>query len=247
MDLDQAFEERLQEIDAYLSLLEALERQVRTGPPVIGGAPITAQQQKILYSSVYLQLYNLVEATVTWCIDAVVAASCDGGKWKPADLGEKMHREWVRIMARTHTDMSPGTRLDTAVAFCTKIIESKPIEQWSIERGGGGNWDVHAIQDMTERIGCDVQLSNATLKAVKRFVKDDMGPIELVKSLRNQLAHGSISFEQCGEGVTSSDLKAIRDVTDAYLREVIRAFRSFIDNHHFIVQHKRPGVPGGGL
>jgi MAE_28990/MAE_18760-like HEPN len=66
VDLAQAFDDRLQEINAYLSLLEALERQIREGPPRIGGETITGQQQRILYSAVYLQLYNLVEATATW-------------------------------------------------------------------------------------------------------------------------------------------------------------------------------------
>jgi len=60
-----SFEERLHEIDAYLDLLDALQRQAQSGPPKIGDFVITAQQQKILYSSVYLQLYNLVEATAT--------------------------------------------------------------------------------------------------------------------------------------------------------------------------------------
>lgn len=86
VDLNGAFEDRLQEIDAYLTLMDALERQIQVGPPRIGGELITAQQQKILYSSVYLQLYNLVEATATWCVEAVASAAADGGRWRPNDL-----------------------------------------------------------------------------------------------------------------------------------------------------------------
>ena len=56
--LAEVFEERLLEIETYLDLLDALDRQVQKGPPEIGGAPITVQQQRILYSAVYLQLYN---------------------------------------------------------------------------------------------------------------------------------------------------------------------------------------------
>ena len=47
--LSEAFEERLQEIETYLDLLDSLERQLRDRQPVLGGVPITAQQQKILY------------------------------------------------------------------------------------------------------------------------------------------------------------------------------------------------------
>ena len=75
-DFVQAFEERLQEIETYLDLLEALEKQVQRGLPKIGqaGPIITVQQQRILYSSVYLQLYNLIESTVTRCVEAISTA-----------------------------------------------------------------------------------------------------------------------------------------------------------------------------
>ena len=109
--LTETFEERLQEIDAYLDLLDALERQVHDGPPKIGGGTITAQQQKILYSAVYLQLYNLVEATVTWCLDAVCTAAADNGRWLPGDLTSELRREWIRTKARTHVNLTEDNRL----------------------------------------------------------------------------------------------------------------------------------------
>ena len=48
----EVFNERLQEIETYLDLLDALDRQVQSGPPEIGGSQITVPQQRILYSSV---------------------------------------------------------------------------------------------------------------------------------------------------------------------------------------------------
>ena len=68
MDLAKGFEDRLDEINAYLKLLESVERATQDGPPKIAGIAITPEQQRILYSAVYLQLYNLVEATATSCI-----------------------------------------------------------------------------------------------------------------------------------------------------------------------------------
>ena len=108
--LTLAFEERLLELDAYLDLLDALERQTQHGPPVIGGGPVTAQQQKILYSAVYLQLYNLVEATVTWCLEAVCAAAAKDGRWCPSDLSAELRREWVRTTAQTHAGLNDENR-----------------------------------------------------------------------------------------------------------------------------------------
>jgi hypothetical protein len=240
VDVMQAFEERLQEIDAYLGLLDALERQVRQGPPNIGGSPITAQQQKILYSSVYLQLYNLVEATATWCIESVTEAAAEDSRWRPADLASKLRREWVRTTARTHVDLNHDHRLSTTVDLCDLLLSGTPISQWAIERGGGGNWDDYALEAITERIGCDLTISSPVKTAAKRRIREDKGSLELVKHLRNRLAHGTLSFEECGDGVAVSDLKDIRERTANYLREVIASFEKYVAEYQFVSQERRP-------
>lgn len=240
--LSQTFEERLQEIEAYLDLLEALERQVRTGPPIIGGATITTQQQKILNSCVYLQLYNLVEATVNWCINAVCAAAADNKRWRPSDLSEDLRREWIRSTARTHiSDLNVEKRLQSAVDLCDHLIEIRPISEWEIERGQAGNWDDKAIESITKRLGCQLRISRAVLKGIKQRVRDDKGPLTLVKDLRNRLAHGSLSFVECGNNVTVDDLKEIKNQTARYLREVVAAFSTYINTYGFLHPDRRPG------
>jgi hypothetical protein len=238
--LTQTFEERLQEIEAYLDLLEVLERQVQKGPPRIGDAAITAQQQKILYSSVYLQLYNLVEATVTWCIDAVVAAAADKGRWRPADLVESLRREWVRSTARTHLELNQDHRLEAAVTLCEHLVQALPLVDWSVDGGRRGNWADEEIKNITTRLGCELHISNDVYKGIKRPIREDKGSLVLVRYLRNKLAHGSLSFTECGDGVTVVDLRDLKDRTARYLREVVAAFRSYIDGYEFLIPARRP-------
>lgn len=238
--LTQIFEERLQEIEAYLDLLEALERQVRKGPPKIGGSAITAQQQKILYSSVYLQLYNLVEATVTWCVDAVAVATADKARWHPADLVAELRREWVRSTARTHLELNQTHRLEAAVGLCDHLVQALPLLKWSVEGGRRGNWDDDEIKDITARLGCELRISNEVYRGIKRPIREDKGPLVLVKFLRNKLAHGTLSFTECGDGVTVVDLRDLKDRTALYLREVVAAFRAYIDSYEFLIPARRP-------
>ena len=240
--LSQTFEERLQEIEAYLDLLEALEKQVQTGRPFIGAATVTTQQQKILYSCVYLQLYNLVEATVTWCIDAVCAAAADNERWRPRDLSENLRREWIRSKARAYlSELTIQHRLQSAVDLCDHLIQARPISEWKIERGQAGNWDDKAIELITNRLGCPLEISPAVWKGIKQRVRDDKGPLTLVKDLRNSLAHGSLSFVECGDNVTVHDLKEIKDRTARYLREVVAAFSTYINTYGFLHPDERPG------
>ncbi len=240
ISLTETFEERLQEIDTYLDLLEALERQVQIGPPRLGGQPITVQQQKILYSAVYLHLYNLVEATVTWCIDAVVEAAADNGRWYPGDLSIKLRREWVRSAVRTHVDLSYEKRLQRAFELCEMLVKALPLTKWDVEKGRRGNWDDEEIKLITDRLGLNLQISRDVYEGVKRPFRDDKGPLALVKNLRNRLAHGSLSFAECGEGVTVVDLRELKQRTASYLGEVLAAFKSYIEAYEFLVPERRP-------
>lgn len=240
--LSETFEERLQEIDAYLDLLVALERQTHDGPPKIGGSIITAQQQKILYSAVYLQLYNLVEATVTWCLEAVCAAAARDGLWRPSDLSTELRREWVRTTAQTHAGLSDERRLQRTVECCDHLIQSLPVLAWALDRRGGGSWDDIAIEDMTKRLGCKVRLSREIKTGIKRKIRDDKSVLVLVKDFRNRLAHGSLSFTECGAGVTVIDLQKITKWTGDYLRAVVKSFSDFIATHEFLVPSSRPAA-----
>ena len=241
----EVFNERLQEIETYLDLLDALDRQVQSGPPEIGGSPITVRQQRILYSSVYLQLYNLVEATVACCIDAICTASAIDGKWKTEDLTQELRREWTRLTARTHLFMNEERRLSYTVKALDKVIQGEAVS-WPPDRPRRGNWDDDAIAALSAKLGCELQLSPEVYEAVKRPIRDDKGPLKLIRDLRNRLAHGALSFEECGTGVTVTDLRETKDKTVSYLRVVVAAFSTHVDEHRFLVPAKRPVVPQVG-
>lgn len=245
-DFVQAFEERLQEIEAYLDLLELLERQVQQGPPRIGetGPTISVQQQRILYSSVYLQLHSLVESTITRCVDAVSTAVVEKGPWLPSDLSVNLRREWVRYIARTHTELTYEHRLESALMLCDHLVQILPVSPFTVERGGGGNWDDNTIYDISTRLGLSLRVGDEVYHGVKRPFRNDQGSLVFIKSLRNNLAHGSLSFAECGEGVIVSDLRDLKDRTALYLREVVASFKASIEAYEFLLPERRPQGAG---
>ncbi len=237
-----SFEERLAEVDVYLDFLKSIEATAQNGPPRLNGAdnPITASQQKILFSTVYLQLYNLVEASMTRCIDAVAAATMTDSRWRPADLSAHLRKEWVRAKAKPYADLHPDRRYTTAVEVFDHVVAALPVVEFEIERGGGGNWDDAVIENVCQRLGLAINAPPEVYSAVKRRFQDDMGPLTLVKVLRNRLAHGSISFVECAETTTVARLVELRDMTAAYLRQVVSRFDTFISGYEFVAEDRRP-------
>lgn len=242
--LDQAFNERLGEIDAYLDLLAALELQVQTGPPRVGaqGPIITTTQQRILYSSVYVQLYNLVEATITKCVEMICDVISREERWRPSDLSDEFKREWVRYWARTHTDLNYENRLNSSLRMCEHLIQRLPVGELQIERGGGGNWNDEEIFRLANRLGCSLTISQESNLAVKKPFRNDCGALMLIMRLRNDLAHGNVSFSECGAGVTVAELRNLKERTAMYLADVVSSFQAFIESHAFLQPGSRPNA-----
>jgi hypothetical protein len=241
-ELRAFFDERYAEVEAYLSFLTDLQSAAQSGPPRFEGAPapITVPQQRILYSSVYLQLYNLVEAAVSQCVEAVTFAATSNGRWQPDDLSRELRAEWVRVTARTHTDLTPQHRLESAVKLCDHLMARLPVPNFTLEIGGGGNWDDDSIEKFGSRLGLRLTLARKTKSDAKRHVRDELGALQLVKNRRNRLAHGSISFVDCADGVTVDELVTLAKVVGRYLREAIESFAIFIDSFAFLSEGRKP-------
>lgn len=235
------FTERLTEIDEYLDFLSAVDNELKSGPPKIGTQVISETQQRILLSSLYLQLYNLVEATISKCIEAISKAATDDSKrWIPADLSEEILREWVRFWAKTHSDLNYENRLNASLSMCQHLISSSPIECFEMDDGGGGNWDDDKIKKLSRRLGLSLQITDDTNRKVKEPLFNNEGALKKIRQLRNKLAHGNISFRECGESITVSDLRDIKDRTASYLEEVVCSFENYINSYCYLRAECRP-------
>lgn len=239
--LRTAFKERLEEIDAHLDLLDSIEAQIGA-PRARSGSRVSPQQQKILYSTVFLLLYSLVEATATQCVEAVCSA-VEGKGWRPHDLSEKVREEWVRSVARTHDDLVDDKRLNAALQMFEHLVVGSPVAGFKVS-GGGGNWDDDRIEKMLKRLGLQARISKEVRSAVKQPKHENMGILEFIKHRRNKLAHGNLSFVQCAGTFTVSDLRTLRDATAAYLAEVVESFSAAIVEHEYLRPERRPARMG---
>lgn len=241
--LEDAFNERLTEVEAYLSFLEEMEQAALGGVPRFGetGNPLTQKQAEILRAGVYVQLYNLVEATMTECLDALATAT-HGGGWAPAQLSAAFRKEWVKVAAGVNVQMNPETRLNYAEQLVALLVAGHALRPFKIEKGGGGNWDDEMIEAALKRLGVPLVLAPAVRTAAKRPYRDNMKIMKIIMKMRNDLAHGNISFAECGENETSRSLRSAMLSSSMYLRTVVRAVERYIDRHEFLDAAHRPAL-----
>jgi len=235
-DLRSSFDDRLEEVDAYLDFLGKVEDGYSFTKDKSFRELVTIQQRRILYSSFYLQLYGLIESTVAFCISYLTKIVMDG-KYIPCQFNKSIQREWVRFVADTGSGLSEETRLDKACGLCYAFIEE--VKMFDIKLGRGGNWDDSKIEELSKLLGMNLKISKGKYRAIKIRGRDGDSPMMSVRKLRNKLSHGSISFSDCAESIVFSDLCEIRNAVVGYLKEFIISFEEYISNGDFLDSETR--------
>ena len=233
------YSERVSDIEAHHELIKNISDAIGSGgakfPIDDGHYTITAQQQKILFSSTYLQLYNLVESTVNQLMDAVGRHSQNGISGDLTKLSDKIRNLYLKHMLPAEANLTPEKRLEHAIRLLRQAVGSEPVEV-IIPGGGGGNWDSKAIGNLSDRIGVDLALPAATRAKLHRPFRNDQGPLQYIKVVRNNLGHGSVSFADCGNGHSHSEFRTLIDIVKEYLELLMDAYEQYIDNQQYLVQ-----------
>lgn len=244
MRAKEVFNERVKDIQSFMDLLGKLDDEIRHGTPRLLATEetISPQQIRIMQSSVYLLLYNLVECTITRCLDEVTEQTLKVEEWLVEDLNPLLRREWIRTVARTHTDLTPDKRLDHALELCEALLKSSRIAPFKLEKGGGGNWDYGNILKVSNRIGINLKFRGRFMEKVNPKPRHKSGVLETVKKRRNDLAHGSISFVECANELTHSELQDLVDTVVEYLSKVVNAFEGYIRQRLYLNDSGAVGV-----
>lgn len=236
----EAFHERCAELDDYIAFLRNMSEIVREGAlrNADGSSLMTPSQQRVLFSSVYVQLYNMVESTVSLCL-ARLCEVLEGSGHIPGSWSDDVRREWLRWALKTHEALSPDNRLNTSCDIVALLLAGGPVGRVAIEKGGGGNWDDEEIFNFfKKRLGCPLRLSRSVQKGIKEKLRDGLGCLKVVRDYRNKLAHGNITFGECAAGLTVGELEGIAQRTKDYLAEVIDSFSEYLESESFLL----PGV-----
>lgn len=250
------FEERSAEITLYFELLnDLIDKDARLIFPLPLDAPAdTPQRQKsipkdlthTLKANGILLLYNLMEATMATAIEDIHTQIEADPELGLDDLSEPLRRRALERFKPTSDGLAEHLRHPLSRSMLRHWLED---HRKSIKRAKNplfsGNIDAKLIRDIAAMYGFSAQTDAEKTRNGGNLVK--------VMTKRNELAHGSLAFKECGTNLSFDELLRIKDEVINYLDGILSNIETYINqlqylrnpssggaNHH---QNQATGAP----
>ncbi|MCK3323185.1 MAE_28990/MAE_18760 family HEPN-like nuclease [Escherichia coli] len=221
IDLRDEYEERARDIMELLSLASSLEAQTQQLDQQTHKDEIESNTLRvnILKSSVHMMLYNQVENTARGCIESIYDHLQDN-EVNYASLKEKFQ---VNILHRIISDNESGKSLYQKIGSdISKRIISASL---NIRKEFNGNVCKSVLHKITQAYGITVANSPECRNGVD---------LDLLKDIRNELAHGSTSFSKKGQIAPLEEVKSRSERIDLYLRLLINSTENYITSNGYL-------------
>lgn len=208
------YAKRKNEIDEYLGLLKALEKD---NSKIVDLDEIEYQVEpialKVCKATSYLILYNLVEATVTAGIQSIYDKISDENLGF-TQIMENLRKVWWHSKNKSLTTCSSNELIENVYNFYCEAHSESPLEFNGFISGVSGNLSADIVRKVCYRYGIETV--------------NDGRDLESIKEKRNWLAHGKKSFSDIGRDATSADLENICSRVYIFLDQFVENVKEYL-------------------
>jgi hypothetical protein len=216
------FNTRAQEVDDYFIFLEGLIKQTTklsvadsTGQYKIHS--LNYELEKTLKANGFLLLYNLVESTMRNAIEAIFDELTN------QTISFDQLRPKIKIIVLQNLKNRSPNKIHLQInQISTDIITAT----FNREELFSGNVDAKLIKEIAEKSGFSYKTEFTKTKNGQNLV--------VVKSNRNDLAHGVKSFEEVGGDNAIEELLEIKDEVIEYLRQILENIKTYLNNQEYL-------------
>lgn len=228
--IKEEFQARKEEIANVLSYLKYMEKERGTedsGRAIMGfGNANFNKLQKTIKASIFLMLYNLVESTLTNCLseihDAIHESAIPYNK-----LNNSIQTLFLAYHIESMNQKGGSVRQASIMRdliFLLKEEENINITYQELAAVYGlysGNLDGKKVRSVLGQYGVKVSLP------IQPRI------LETIKSRRNKLAHGELSFEDVGKEAHLGQIDDYIHKTIEYMENVIICVENFIQKQDY--------------
>jgi hypothetical protein len=211
------FDARAKEVDEYFEFVKAIlsadsELAYKDDAGSDCTYSVTSDLQKTLKANGFLLAYNLVESTIKNALEAIILHLL-AQRVGFDDLSSK-----VKVVILKNAKACNPEKLEPALSqIGLDIIE----HTFRKEELFSGNVDAREIRETLKTYGIPP----------RHFVNGDC--LLTIKTQRNALAHGTVSFAECGKDYDIAELIKYKDDAKTYLQATLNDIGHFLVNDGF--------------
>jgi len=218
------FDQRCDEINSFLGALSDL--YALNDQPECSYSYTDDNFLKILKANSILMIYNLVEASISSGINEIYDLVHSQGLTY-SNVRKEIQEIWFTFKFNQVYD--PNAHYNTykakAYEIVNSIIMNNTIELNQKAMGINGNLDANQIRLICKRNGIHYSVDPAC-KGGEAL--DD------VKRKRNDLAHGTVSFLECGRSYSLNDINIINVETTVFLDCILQGMQDYYAQQSFL-------------
>jgi hypothetical protein len=222
------FRDRVRDLKTLLQLIGRLERMMIRQRATSRTASVTPESVAVLKASVFIVAYNLVESTIRSAFEGLYLQMHQDDMAYSA-LREEIRSIWVDQQVRGEIDSysaSPRTYHEKVQTLVEAVSNNAVLEFKSAHLPVSGNLDAASIRRVCEKHGI-----SDSMPAKVKGGQD----LTLVKTQRNNLAHGRTSFSECGRDYSIGDLRRIAKQCEAYVGYILRNIEKYATARRYTV------------
>lgn len=227
------FEKRVKEIELFFKHLEYIEEN---GALLYFPNRTRRKTQshnneliKVFKANVFLLLYNLAESSIKQSLNEVYdTISSENLTYN--DVIDKIKIIWIDQNHSNFRNQGSENIFATINQLATEIINLNFDSTKLIS----GNIDSRKIEEFSTKYGFSGKThknSNCGNKLLQ------------VKAQRNSLAHGNISFAECGRNYGVGELRDTKKEVILYLRNILQNIKKYLDDRTYAITAKPPTSP----
>lgn len=218
------FEQRVTEVSEYLRMLKALDRsdavihsQSKASHKT---TPVEDDWRKVSKATVYLLIYNLVEAAIRSAFGELYETIASEGR-SLQSVSEEIRDAWVLSEHRklTRETASPENYREAASRMVLAALDREVVRLESSRLPVSGNLDADNIRRVCHDHGVGVRVHRAAKGGID---------LKIVKDQRNALAHGDRTFSEVGRDVTVEDLVRTARQAEIFVRGILKNVETHI-------------------
>ncbi len=218
------FTDRVAEINLYYDAVKELYSQKMLSDTVYKF--YSEDFLKILKSNALLMIYNLVESTIMGGILSIYD-ELQHQQISYNQVRSEIQKIWFSYKFNQVYDKKAhyNSYRDKAEEIINEIITNRILVMDRKATDISGNLDADKIRQICHDHGILISIPNNCRGGL---VLDD------VKEKRNNLAHGTVSFVECGRDYTIDDLENIKNETTIFLTAILNGMKNYYDSKLYL-------------